>query len=64
MIVKELAKLIIALTKLADAKSTSLRIESELSKFHLRDYIEHPPDEDVNMDADGPWPDDFEEDSE
>ena len=56
-------KMIIAITKIIEAKTAKIAVETELEKMRLKDFIKHVEGQGLNMSDDGSsWPDDFEED--
>ncbi|MDP6906206.1 MAG: hypothetical protein QF440_02175 [Candidatus Thalassarchaeaceae archaeon] len=59
----EIMKMIIAITKIIEAKTAKIAVETELEKMRLKDFIKHVEGQGLNMSDDGSsWPDDFEED--
>ena len=63
MIVKEVMKMIIAITKIIEAKAANIAVETEMDKMRLKDFTKHVEGQGLNMSDDGSsWPDDFEED--
>ena len=59
----EIMKMIIAITKIIEAKTAKIVVETELEKMRLKDFIKHVEGQGLNMSDDGSsWPDDFEED--
>ena len=63
MIVKEVMKMIIAITKIIEAKAANIAVETEMDKMRLKDFAKHVEGQGLNMNDDDPsWPDDFEED--
>ena len=63
MIGKEIVKMIIAITKMIEAKAANIAVETEYEKIRVRDFSKHVESKGVNMNEDfSSWPDDFEED--
>ena len=63
MIGKEIMKMIIAITKMIEAKAANIAVETEMDKMRLKDFTKHVEGQGLNMSDDGSsWPDDFEED--
>ena len=63
MIGKEIVKMIIAITKMIEAKAANIAAETEYEKIRVKDFSKHVESKGVNMNEDfSSWPDDFEED--
>jgi len=63
MIQENIVKMIIAITKMIEAKATHIAVETEYEKIRMKDFKEHVESKAINMDEDfSSWPDDFEED--
>ena len=63
MIVKEVMKMIIAITKIIEAKAANIAVETEYGKLRVKDFAKHVAGQGLNMSDDpSSWPDDFEED--
>ena len=63
MIVKEVMKMIIAITKIIEAKAANIAVETEYGKLRVKDFAKHVEGQGLNMNDDpSSWPDDFEED--
>jgi hypothetical protein len=63
MIEKEIVKMIIAITKLIEAKTANIAVETEYEKLRVKDFTKHVECQGLNMEDDfSSWPDDFEED--
>ena len=63
MIGKEIVKMIIAITKMIEAKAANVAVETEYEKIRVKDFSKHVESKGVNMNEDfSSWPDDFEED--
>jgi len=63
MIGKEIVKMIIAITKMIEAKAANIAVETEYEKIRVKDFSKHVESKGVNMNEDfSSWPDDFEED--
>ncbi len=63
MIVKEVVKMIIAITKMIEAKTANIAVETEYDKMRVKDFAKHVEGQGLNMSDDpSSWPDDFEED--
>ena len=63
MIGKEIMKMIIAITKMIEAKAANIAVETGMDKMRLKDFAKHVEGQGLNMNDDpSSWPDDFEED--
>ena len=63
MIGKEIMKMIIAITKMIEAKTANIAVETEMDKMRLKDFAKHVDGQGLNMSEDtSSWPDDFGED--
>ena len=63
MIEKEIMKMIIAITKIIEAKAANIAVETEYGKLRVKDFAKHVEGQGLNMSDDpSSWPDDFEED--
>ena len=63
MIGKEIVKMIIAITKMIEAKAANIAAETEYEKIRVKDFSKHVESKGVNINEDfSSWPDDFEED--
>ena len=63
MIGKEIVKMIIAITKMIEAKAANIAVDTEYEKIRVKDFSKHVESKGVNMNEDfSSWPDDFEED--
>ena len=63
MIGKEIMKMIIAITKMIEAKAANIAVETEYGKLRVKDFAKHVEGQGLNMSDDpSSWPDDFEED--
>ena len=63
MIQKNIVNMIIAITKMIEAKTAHIAVETEYEKIRMKDFKEHVENKAINMDEDfSSWPDDFEED--
>ena len=64
MIGNEIIKMIIAITKMIEAKTANLAVETEHDKVRLKDFTKHVEGQGLNMSGENhtSWPDDFEED--
>ena len=63
MIVKEVMKMIIAITKIIEAKAANIAVETEYGKLREKDFAKHVEGQGLNMSDDpSSWPDEFEED--
>ena len=63
MIGKEIVKMIIAITKMIEAKAANIAVETEYEKIRVKDFSKHVESKGLNMSEDtSSWPDDFEED--
>ena len=56
-------KMIIAITKMIEAKTANIAVETEYDKLRVKDFNKHMERQGLHMsDASSSWPDDFEED--
>ena len=63
MIVKEVMKMIIAITKIIEAKAANIAVETEYGNLRVKDFAKLVEGHGLNMsDEFSSWPDDFEED--
>jgi hypothetical protein len=63
MIGKEIVKMIIAITKMIEAKAANIAVDTEYEKIRVKDFSKHVESKGINMSEDfSSWPDDFEED--
>ena len=63
MIIKEIVNMIIAITKIIEAKAANIAVETEYGKMRVKDFTKHVESQGLNMSDDSSsWPDDFEED--
>ena len=62
MIVKEVVKMIVAITKMIEAKTANIAVETEYDKMRVMDFAKHVEGQGLNLsEDDSSWPDDFEE---
>ena len=63
MIQKNIAKMIIAITKMIEVKTANIVVKTEYEKIRMEDFKTHFASKSIDMDDDfSSWPDDFEED--
>ena len=63
MIEKEIAKMIIAITKMIEARTANVEVNTEFDRVRLKDFNMHVESQGLNISSDpNSWPDDFEED--
>ena len=63
MIGKEIMKMIIAITKMIEARTANVEVSTEFDRVRLKDFNKHVESQDLNISSDpSSWPDDFEED--
>ena len=63
MLGKAIVDMIIAITKMIEAKAANIAVETEYDKVRVKDFTKHVESNGLNMsDENSPWPDEFEED--
>ena len=63
MLGNKLVKLIIAITKLIEARTTHIEVNTEFDKERMKDFRSYMVNQGLQMSDDpSSWPDDFEED--
>jgi hypothetical protein len=63
MLGKAIVDMIIAITKMIEAKAANIAVETEYDKVRVKDFSKHVESKGLNMsDENSPWPDEFEED--
>ena len=63
MLSKAIVDMIIAITKMIEAKAANIAVETEYDKVRVKDFTKHVESKGLNMsDENSPWPDEFEED--
>ena len=63
MIQENIAKMIIAITKMIEVKTANIVVKTEYEKIRMEDFKTHFANKSIDIDDDfSSWPDDFEED--